>query len=76
MNVGSGIEVSIKELAETIKDVVGYSGKLTFDLTKPDGTPRKLLDVSKLHRTGWKHEVELKEGIEIAYNDFLKNRRS
>lgn len=76
VNVGSGIEVSIKELAETIKDVVGYSGKLTFDLTKPDGTPRKLLDVSKLHRMGWKHQVELKEGIEIAYNDFLKNRRS
>ena len=71
VNIGSGIEVSIKELAETIKEVVGYNGKLTFDLTKPDGTPRKLLDVSKLHRMGWKHQVELKEGIRIAYDDFL-----
>ncbi|MBK7056512.1 MAG: GDP-L-fucose synthase [Leptospiraceae bacterium] len=72
VNVGSGIEVSIKELAETIKDVVAYPGKLTFDLTKPDGTSRKLLDVSKLHRMGWKHQVELREGIRIAYDDFLK----
>jgi GDP-L-fucose synthase len=72
INIGSGIEVSIKELAETIKDVVGYTGKLTFDLTKPDGTPRKLLDVSKLHRMGWKHQVELREGIQIAYEDFCK----
>lgn len=73
VNVGSGIEVSIRELAETLKDVVGYEGKLTFDLTKPDGTPRKLLDVSKLHRMGWKHEVELREGIKLAYDDFLLN---
>lgn len=73
VNVGSGIEVSIRELAETLKDVVGYQGKLTFDLTKPDGTPRKLLDVSKLHRMGWKHEVELREGIKLAYDDFLLN---
>ena len=72
VNIGSGIEVSIKELAETIKEVVGYTGKLTFDLTKPDGTPRKLLDVSKLHRMGWKHQVELKEGIQAAYHDFCK----
>ncbi|MGE8720212.1 GDP-L-fucose synthase family protein [Leptospira terpstrae] len=73
VNVGSGIEVSIRELAETLKDVVGYKGKLTFDLTKPDGTPRKLLDVSKLHKMGWKHEVELREGIKLAYGDFLLN---
>lgn len=72
VNVGSGIEVSIKELAETVKEVVGYQGKLEFDLTKPDGTPRKLLDVSKLHRMGWKHQVELKEGVRLAYGDFLK----
>lgn len=72
VNVGSGIEVSIKELAETIKEVVGYSGKLTFDSTKPDGTPRKLLDVSKLHQMGWKHQVELKEGITLAYRDYLQ----
>ncbi|WP_411822954.1 GDP-L-fucose synthase [Leptospira sp. 'Mane'] len=72
VNVGSGIEVSIKELAETVKDVVGYPGKLTFDLTKPDGTPRKLLDVSKLHQMGWKHQVELREGIKVAYDDFIR----
>lgn len=71
VNVGSGIEVSIKELAETVKEVVGFEGKLVFDLTKPDGTPRKLLDVSKLHRMGWKHQVELKNGVTLAYQDFL-----
>ncbi|EJO77754.1 GDP-L-fucose synthase [Leptospira interrogans] len=70
VNVGSGIEVSIRELAETIKEVVGYQGLLTFDLTKPDGTPRKLLDVSKLHKMGWKHQVELKEGIQLAFEDY------
>lgn len=76
VNVGSGIEVSIKELAETIKDVVGFTGNLTFDLTKPDGTPRKLLDVSKLHKMGWKHQVELKAGVEVAYKDFKENQQS
>lgn len=70
VNIGSGIEVSIRELAETIKEVVGYQGLLTFDLTKPDGTPRKLLDVSKLHKMGWKHQVELKEGIRLAFEDY------
>ncbi len=73
INIGSGIEVSIRELAEMIKKVVGYEGKLTFDLTKPDGTPRKLLDVSKLHQMGWRHEVELEEGIRLTYKDFLEN---
>lgn len=72
VNVGSGIEVSIKELAETVKEVVGYQGKLEFDLTKPDGTPRKLLDVSKLHKMGWKHQVELRAGVASAYEDFLQ----
>lgn len=76
VNVGSGIEVSIKELAETIKDVVGFTGNLTFDLTKPDGTPRKLLDVSKLHKMGWKHQVDLKAGVEVAYKDFKENQQS
>jgi GDP-L-fucose synthase len=75
VNIGSGIEVSIRELAETIQAVIGYTGKLNFDLTKPDGTPRKLLDVSKLHRMGWKHEIELKEGIKRAYQDFVKQHR-
>ncbi|WP_061247355.1 GDP-L-fucose synthase family protein [Leptospira noguchii] len=70
VNVGSGIEVSIRELAETVKEVVEYQGLLTFDLTKPDGTPRKLLDVSKLHKMGWKHQVGLKEGIRLAFEDY------
>ncbi|WP_061230965.1 GDP-L-fucose synthase family protein [Leptospira weilii] len=72
VNVGSGIEVSIRELAETVKEVVGYQGLLTFDLTKPDGTPRKLLDVSKLHKMGWRHQVGLKEGIRLAFEDYLR----
>ena len=71
VNVGTGKELSIKELAETVKRVVGYEGKLTFDATKPDGTPRKLLDVSKLEKLGWKYKVELEEGISLAYEDFL-----
>ncbi|TGL11714.1 GDP-L-fucose synthase family protein [Leptospira levettii] len=73
VNVGSGIEVSIKELAETVKEVVGYNGKLIFDPTKPDGTPRKLLDVSKLHKMGWKHEVNLNEGVRRTYADYSKS---
>jgi GDP-L-fucose synthase len=72
VNIGSGIEVSIKELAETIQEVVGYQGKLIFDTTKPDGAPRKLLDVSKLHGMGWKHQVDLRDGIERAYQDYLE----
>jgi GDP-L-fucose synthase len=74
INIGSGIEVSIRELAETVKSVVDFKGQLKFDVTKPDGTPRKLLDVSKLHKMGWKHQVELKEGIQRAYEDFLSNK--
>lgn len=70
VNVGSGIEVSIKELAETVKEVVGYNGKLIFDPTKPDGTPRKLLDVSKLHKMGWKHQIQLDEGVRLTFDDF------
>ena len=76
VNIGSGIEVSIKELAEMIIEVIGYKGRLVFDTSKPDGTPRKLLDVSKLHKMGWKHTVELHEGLDIAYRDFLENWKS
>ncbi len=72
VNIGSGIEVSIKQLAETIKEVVGYQGNLIFDNSKPDGTPRKLLDVSRLHAMGWKHSVELKDGLITAYKDFVE----
>jgi GDP-L-fucose synthase len=73
INVGTGKDLSIKELAELIKDIVGYQGNITFDTTKPDGTPRKLMDVTKLHNLGWKHTVELRDGIKIAYQDFLDN---
>lgn len=67
VNVGTGEDVSIKELALIIKEVVGYEGELHFDASKPDGTPRKLMDVSKLHALGWKHKIDLKEGIEKVY---------
>lgn len=73
VNIGSGIEVSIRELALIIKEVVGYEGALRFDTSKPDGTPRKLLDVSKLHQLGWRHQVELREGLAIAYQDFIEH---
>ncbi len=71
INIGSGEEISIAELAAMVKEVVGYQGKLVFDTTKPDGTPRKLLDVSKLHNLGWKHKTPMKEGLKITYQDFL-----
>ena len=71
INVGTGEDLTIKDLALMIKDIVGFKGDLVFDSTKPDGTPRKLMDVSKIHRTGWKHKVDLKEGIALAYQDFL-----
>lgn len=64
INVGTGIEISIKELAETIKEKVGFKGELVFDTTKPDGTPRKLLDVSKINNLGWKHKIDLNDGIQ------------
>lgn len=73
VNVGTGIDQSIGELAMLIKEIVGFKGKIFFDSSKPDGTPRKLMDVSKLHGLGWKHTVELKEGIELAYKDFVEN---
>jgi len=72
VNVGTGEDLSIKELALLIKDIIGYIGDIRFDTSKPDGTPRKLMDVSKLHSKGWKHTIELNEGIKLAYNDFLK----
>ncbi|WP_343671633.1 GDP-L-fucose synthase [Chitinophaga sp.] len=74
VNIGTGEDLSIKELAETVKEVVCYDGKIVFDPSKPDGTPRKLMDVSKLHSLGWKHTTELKEGLVQAYADFLKKR--
>ena len=73
VNLGTGKELSIKELAELVKKVVGFKGNITFDTTKPDGTPRKLLDVSKLEKLGWKYKTELDDGIKLAYEDFLNN---
>lgn len=74
VNIGTGEDLTIRELAETVKEVVCYEGDIVFDSTKPDGTPRKLMDVSKLHKLGWKHSVELKEGLVQAYADFLHKR--
>ena len=73
VNIGTGEEVSIRELAETVKEVVGFEGELVFNTDMPDGTPRKLTTVDKLHGLGWKHKVSLNEGIELAYNWFLEN---
>jgi GDP-L-fucose synthase len=74
INVGTGVDVTIRELAETIKDVVGFEGELVFDTTKPDGTPRKLLDVSKLKGLGWQAKISLKEGLTATYAWFLANQ--
>jgi len=74
INIGTGQDQSIADLATLIKDIVGFKGKIVFDSTKPDGTPRKLMDVTKLHNIGWKHTIELKEGIQLAYQDFLQKQ--
>jgi GDP-L-fucose synthase len=74
INVGSGQEITIRELAETIREVVGYQGDLIYDTSKPDGTPRKLLDVSRLKEMGWAPKVGLRRGIELAYENFLSGR--
>ncbi|TDT67870.1 GDP-L-fucose synthase [Hypnocyclicus thermotrophus] len=72
VNMGTGEDIEIRELAEIIKKVVGYEGKIVNDTSKPDGTPRKLLDVERLHATGWKHKVELEEGIKKVYEWYLR----
>ena len=72
INVGTGIDCTIRELAETVMDVTGYDGELVFDGTKPDGTPRKLMDVSKLEKLGWKASIPLKQGLEQTYQWFLE----
>ena len=75
INVGTGIDVTIKELAEIIKDVVGFSGKLAFDNSKPDGTPRKLLDIKILTNLGWKAYTNLAEGLKLTYSDLIQNHK-
>jgi GDP-L-fucose synthase len=73
VNVGCGEDISIRELAELICDIVGFDGDLAWDASKPDGTPRKLLDVTKLHQLGWRHSIALRAGIAQTYDWFLKN---
>jgi GDP-L-fucose synthase len=76
LNIGTGKDIPIKDLALLIKDIVGYKGELTFDASKPDGTPRKLLDVSRLHATGWKEKYSLRDGLTMTYQWYLeKNKR-
>ena len=71
INVGYGSDVTIKELTEIVAKVIGYKGEIIWDKTKPDGTPRKLLDSSEIFKTGWKPKINLEEGIKLAYNDFI-----
>ena len=73
VNIGSGTDLTIKDLALLVRKIVGYGGEIKHDLSKPDGTPRKLMDVSFLHSLGWKHKIELEEGIKMVYEDF-KNK--
>lgn len=73
INVGSGQDITIKDLAYLISGIVGYQGKLIFDTTKPDGSPRKLMSSDKLNMLGWKSQIELRDGISLAYSDFLEN---
>ena len=72
-NIGTGEDLTIKELAETIQKITGHQGQIIWDSTKPDGTPRKLMDISKMHALGWKHKVALEEGIQLTYNWFVEN---
>ena len=73
VNAGTGREISIKELTEMVADVIGYEGRILWDTSKPNGTPRKLLDVSKAKSLGWTYKTELKEGIRLSYEDFVQN---
>ncbi len=73
VNIGTGKDISIKELAGLIKEIVGYSGEIVWNTNKPDGTPRKLLDVSLIHSLGWEHKIELKEGITMVYREAFLN---
>ena len=73
INIGTGEDVTIRQLAETIQEIVGYNGLLDFDTSKPDGTPRKLLDVSRLHGLGWRHRIDLKDGIASVYQSVDKS---
>ena len=73
VNAGTGKEISIKELTRLVAKTIGYEGEIRWDTSKPNGTPRKLLDVSKAAKLGWTYQTELEDGIRMAYEDFLKN---
>jgi len=75
INVGTGKDVTIREMAETMKEVVGFKGSLTFDATKPDGAPRKLIDIIRLKRMGWEYSVDLKEGLDKTYEWYRTNNK-
>jgi nucleoside-diphosphate-sugar epimerase len=72
INIGTGKDTTIRELAETMKEVVGFKGGLVFDESKPDGTPRKLIDVTRLSNMGWNYKVDLKKGLELTYSWYIK----
>ena len=74
INVGTGCDISIAELAKMMVKVVGFHGEVEFDITKPDGSPRKLMDVSRLHSLGWNYSIELEQGLEMTYQWFLENQ--
>ena len=76
INVGSGLEITIKNLAETVRRIVGFEGRLVWDASKPDGTPRKLMDSSRLFALGWKPQTGLEAGIRLAYEDFQRKAES
>jgi GDP-L-fucose synthase len=73
LNIGSGTDITIRELAEMVREVVQFNGEIIWDTSKPDGTPRKLLDVSRIHDFGWSHEIELRQGISDVYEWYLSN---
>ena len=73
VNAGTGKELTIKALTELVAKVIGFKGEIKWDITRPNGTPRKLLDVSKATALGWKYKIELEDGIRLAYQDFLNN---
>jgi GDP-L-fucose synthase len=73
INVGTGKELTIRELTNLIVSTIGFEGEIEFDASKPDGTPRKLIDVSKLHSLGWTHQVEIEDGVKKLYDWYLKN---
>ena len=74
VNVGSGVDVTILELAQLVKEIVGFNGEIKMDASKPDGTPRKLMDVTKLEQVGWKYKISLKEGITSVYKEVLEKK--